>query len=80
MSDVERLEAELALAKLSEKLEEARAKMHADRSELNIAAYQKHCDKVAAARSAYREQYRPAPAPGDGLAEPETVKVKVRPA
>jgi len=53
MSDVERLTQELELAKLCEKLEAARETMHADRSESNIAAYRKWCDKVATARSAF---------------------------
>ncbi len=79
MSDVERLEAELKLAKLSEKLEEAREAMHADRTPENIAAYQKWSNKVAAARSEYRTKHRPgAPVgPGDGVASVETVEAAI---
>ena len=75
MSDVERLEAELALAKALEPLEKAREAMHANRTAKTIAAYKAECDKVAAARSAFREKYPPGSGPG--VAAPETVKSSI---
>ncbi len=77
MSDVERLEAELALAKALEPLEEAREAMHADRTPETIQAYKTAAREAAAARAAFREQHGPPPASdADGLAMPDTVQVK----
>lgn len=79
---VERLEAELALAKLAEPLEAAREAMHADRSEATIAAYKEASNSFAAARTAFREKYPPPPpAPGDAVATPDVVAAttEVRP-
>jgi hypothetical protein len=76
MSDVARLEAELALAKQAEALEAAREAMHADRSEETIGAYKTASAEYAAARTAFREAYPPPPpAEGDAVATPETVTI-----
>jgi predicted nucleic acid-binding Zn-ribbon protein len=76
MSDTKRLEAELELAKASEKLEAAREKMHAKRTEANIAAYQKESDKVAALRQAFRQNYQAQPGPDDAAPKVDTLTVK----
>jgi hypothetical protein len=80
MSDVERLEAELALAKLSEKLEAAREAMHADSSPKNVSAFKKLSVQVTDARRDWRVNHRdkaPKP-PGAGTANPETVRGKAK--
>jgi hypothetical protein len=76
MSKVDRLEAELKLAKLIETLEEAREAMHAGRTPEKIATYQKAADKVATARSAFRERFEVQTGPGDAAPKPSTVSVK----
>ena len=78
MSQVERLQDELALAKGLEPLEKAREKMHANRTPANIAAYKEQCEKVTALRSSFREKSPPIPFEQDGNAAPapDTVRVK----
>jgi len=76
MGDVDRLTSELALAQLCEVLETAREKMHADRSETNIAAYKAACTEVQQARSAFRENWRVQVGPGDAAPEVGTVNAK----
>lgn len=77
MSDVARLTDELALAKLGEVLERARAKMHAHRTPKNINAFKAASSKFAAKRTAFRLKYPPPePAEGDAAATPETVGAK----
>lgn len=75
MSDVARLEAELALAKLSETLEEAREAMHADRNPDTIADYQEASNAVADARKRFRENYRTEVGPGDAAPTVDTIGV-----
>ena len=77
MSDVERLEAELKMAKALEPLERAREAMHAHRTPKTIAAYKKACTKAAKARQAFREAFPPVASSGtDGTAAPATVRSK----
>ena len=79
MSDVERLEDELALARALEPLEAARQAMHADRSPKTVKAYKAACDKATAVRVAFREKYPRTPeSGGDAVATPNTVRVKAR--
>lgn len=73
MSDVDRLKAELKLAELSEKLEEAREAMFEDNNEETLAAYKSASKKVADARSAFRQEYRVEVGPGDAAPEVDTV-------
>jgi len=78
-ADIERLQAELRLAKLGAALEEARKAMHADRSPASIAVYTKAAQKMAEARTAFRLAYPVTrPSSGDAIATPETVKVESR--
>lgn len=85
MPDVERLEAELAVAKLSEKLEAAREAMHKkrgskpsiSRDDPTVVKYNDLSDQVATARVAFREKFPPPKADeGDGQARPATVHGK----
>jgi hypothetical protein len=79
MTEVERLEDELALAKAKEKLEEARAAFHADRSDIAAKrAYRKASKQVQQARSSYRLKHPIRSEPGDGVAQPETVRAKAK--
>lgn len=67
---------QLEVAEACAVLEEARDKMHADRSEKNIAAYKEESNKVSALRVAFREKYPPpTPEYPDGVATPDTVEV-----
>lgn len=76
-AETERLESELHLAKLSEKLEDARAAFHKNRGDSKvIKAFKKASQALADARQEHRAKYRPVVAEGDAVAEPETVKVK----
>ena len=75
MSDVERLTAELELAKACELLEAARETMHADRSPKNIASYQEEANKVAGVRSSFRQRYAVVVGPGDAAPMADTVAV-----
>ena len=78
MSDVERLTAELDLARKVEKLEAARTAMHADRSPKAIKAYKAACRQVNAARQAFREEHRVASTdPADASPAVKTVRAKV---
>jgi len=77
MSDVERLEAELKLAKALVPLEAAREAMHAKRTKASIAAYKKACVKATKLRQEWRLKHRTIPdGPGDGTATPDTVAAK----
>lgn len=75
MSDVDRLESELEIAKLAETLENARDAMHADRSAETLAAYKAACNDVAAARSSFRSTYRVEAGPGDAAPAVDTINV-----
>lgn len=78
-ADIERLEAELKVAKLGASLEAAREAMHASRSPSSIATYSKAARKMAEARTAFRLAYPVTrPSSGDAIATPETVKVESR--
>jgi hypothetical protein len=76
MSDeVERLRDELALAEATEKLEAARGKMHAGRTEKTVAAYREESEKVVALRQGFRTKYpRTAESGKDGVATPDPVR------
>ncbi len=76
MSDVDRLEAELALAKLCETLEVARDALHASRTPKTIARYKQACKDVVAARSSLRDTYRVPTGPGDAAPAVGTVALK----
>jgi len=73
---VQRLEAELKLAKASERLEAARESMHADRNEETIRAYKKECDTVASIRQEFRSKYQAQVGPGDAAPQVGTIAVK----
>ncbi len=81
MSEVERLEDELALAKAHEALEAVREAMHANRNPKTIAAYQAECVRVVEIRQAHRRKYpqkqQTSPDGGDGVATPDTVQAGV---
>jgi len=77
MSDIERLRDELALAEAMEPLEKAREAMHADRTPKTIKAYKAAASQATEVRRAFREKYPATPQSGaDGVATPDTVKVK----
>lgn len=87
MADVKRLEAELDLAKIAEKLETARAAMHKkrgskpsiSRDDPTVVKYNDLSDQLSAAREAFREKYPPPEAAdGDGQAKPATVVGRAR--
>lgn len=73
MSDVERLEAELALARLVETLEDKRGAMHGHRNAETVREYRAASEEVAAARKAFRERWRVEVSDGDAAPLVETV-------
>lgn len=77
MSDVEKLEAELELAKKCETLEKARRAMHNDLTDEHVAAYRTASEAVVEARRDWRINHRENPPAPEGVARPETVKGKI---
>ncbi len=80
MSDVARLEAELAMAKLAEEDGALYDKAYADgASAKDIAAFKEHNAKVAEARREFKEQFTPTePEAGDAAPTPATVKASAK--
>lgn len=77
VDEVEKLEDQLAHAKLCKQLEDARDAMHEDRTdEAAMALYKELSQQVADSRVAFRIKYPPPPVDpqsGDAVATPETV-------
>lgn len=74
--DVERLRAELELAEAVEKLESAREKLHANRTDKTIAAYKAESETVSLLRQAYRTNFPQTAQSGtDGVATPDPVRI-----
>lgn len=80
MSDVGRLEQELAIAKLVEEYEALRSKVEGPKQNPgDMARYRELNDQIAAARTAFKEQYPPdGVAAGDAAATPEPVVAKTK--
>lgn len=81
MSDVGRLEEELAIAKLQEEYEALRPKVEdkAKQKPADMARYRELNDQLAAARTAFKEKY-PAGGGGEGdaVATPASVNAKTK--
>lgn len=75
MSDTERLEAELAIARLVEQDAAARERAYAPgATREDIAAFKALNAEIAAARTAFKTQFPPsAPGPGDAAPNPNSV-------
>lgn len=79
MSDVERLERELDLARLAEELEQAREAMHADRNPETIRAFKDLSKQYATLRTAFRLAFPTSPvSEGDAIARPDTVRASTQ--
>lgn len=79
MSNKERLEAELAIATLVDEYETLRPKVEdkANQTAEDMARYRELNDQIAAARTAFKEEYGPTPAgEGDAVASPDSVAGK----
>jgi len=78
MSDVERLEAELARAKLIDEYQELRASVEdGSRTDEQYARYRELNDQIAAMNADISERFAPVPPePGDAVATPAVVSAK----
>jgi hypothetical protein len=77
MAEVERLEAELAVAKIQEQYEALRAEVEdpATHTDENMAEYRRLNDELAKARTEFKQKFGPPPAaPGDAQATPEAIQ------
>lgn len=80
MSDVGRLEEELAIAKLVDEYEGLRSKVEGKNQKAeDMARYRELNDQIAAARTAFKEKYPPAGlADGDAAAIPAPIAAKTK--